>query len=257
MQIDWFTFAAQIINFLILVALLKRFLYGPIIKAIAAREDEIAARYAEAEESRQAADTARAGFEHKTQQLEHAREDLLATAAADVDKWKTTHLAAIRTEVEQDRADWYVALDREREQLQSELRSTCGVNAVRLAQGLLECLSDNDGQELIVQAFVRRLNQLDDADRAMFRENVVVRSAHALTAAQRSAVQQALSEAVSDAGAVRFRTEPDLVCGLELKSGGHRLAWNGIEGLDFLQQQMSKEIEESLPDAITAGKHDH
>ena len=35
---DWFTVIAQIINFLILVALLKRFLYGPIIRAMERRE---------------------------------------------------------------------------------------------------------------------------------------------------------------------------------------------------------------------------
>ncbi len=44
MGADWFTVVAQIINFLILVALLKRFLYGPIIRAMDRREAEIASR---------------------------------------------------------------------------------------------------------------------------------------------------------------------------------------------------------------------
>ena len=47
MLIDWFTVLAQIVNFLILVALMKRFLYGPLIAAIDAREQSIAARLAE------------------------------------------------------------------------------------------------------------------------------------------------------------------------------------------------------------------
>ena len=46
MLIDWFTVVAQIVNFLILVALLKRFLYGPLIRAIDARENGIAAQIA-------------------------------------------------------------------------------------------------------------------------------------------------------------------------------------------------------------------
>jgi F-type H+-transporting ATPase subunit b len=37
MLIDWFTVGAQVLNFLILVWLLKRFLYGPILDAIDAR----------------------------------------------------------------------------------------------------------------------------------------------------------------------------------------------------------------------------
>ena len=55
MHIDWFVFFAQIVNFLILLFLLKKFLYGRIINAMDAREAKIAAIFAEAEECRQKA----------------------------------------------------------------------------------------------------------------------------------------------------------------------------------------------------------
>ena len=42
MPINWFTVVAQVINFLILVWLLKRFLYKPILHAIDEREKGIA-----------------------------------------------------------------------------------------------------------------------------------------------------------------------------------------------------------------------
>ena len=42
MLIDWFTVGAQALNFLILVWLMKRFLYKPILHAIDAREKRIA-----------------------------------------------------------------------------------------------------------------------------------------------------------------------------------------------------------------------
>ena len=50
MHIDWFVFLAQIFNFLLLMYLLKRFLFGRIIKAMDDREAKIAARFQEAEE---------------------------------------------------------------------------------------------------------------------------------------------------------------------------------------------------------------
>ena len=53
MLIDWFTVIAQVINFLILVWLLKRFLYRPILNAIDAREKRIAAKIADADEKKQ------------------------------------------------------------------------------------------------------------------------------------------------------------------------------------------------------------
>ena len=49
MLIDWFTVAAQAVNFLILVWLLKRFLYKPILGAMDAREQRIASRLRQAE----------------------------------------------------------------------------------------------------------------------------------------------------------------------------------------------------------------
>ena len=48
MLIDWFTVGAQALNFLILVWLLKRFLYKPILDAIDAREERIDAELAAA-----------------------------------------------------------------------------------------------------------------------------------------------------------------------------------------------------------------
>ena len=48
MLIDWFTVGAQALNFVILVWLMKRFLYQPILDAIDAREQRIAAELADA-----------------------------------------------------------------------------------------------------------------------------------------------------------------------------------------------------------------
>ena len=67
MLIDWFTVSFQVINFLILIALLKRFLYGPIIRAMEERESTIAARLFEAERAEKEAET-RAAFLAKDQE---------------------------------------------------------------------------------------------------------------------------------------------------------------------------------------------
>ncbi len=56
MSIDWITVVAQLLNFLVLVWLLKRFLYRPILDGIDAREVEISTRMAEATEARKKAE---------------------------------------------------------------------------------------------------------------------------------------------------------------------------------------------------------
>jgi len=54
MLIDWFTVGAQALNFLILVWLLKHFLYQPILNAIDAREKLIAKELADADAKKSA-----------------------------------------------------------------------------------------------------------------------------------------------------------------------------------------------------------
>ena len=74
MLIDWFTVAAQVLNFLILVWLLKRFLYRPILDAIDAREKRIAlAELADAAAKRTEAEQERDEFQHKNAAFEQQR----------------------------------------------------------------------------------------------------------------------------------------------------------------------------------------
>ncbi|MEQ8493043.1 MAG: F0F1 ATP synthase subunit B, partial [Gammaproteobacteria bacterium] len=77
MLIDWFTVAAQAINFLVLVWLLKRYLYRPILAAVDAREARVMARLTEAQlREREAADAAEA-LAREREALEAARAERL------------------------------------------------------------------------------------------------------------------------------------------------------------------------------------
>ncbi|MGB5444499.1 MAG: F0F1 ATP synthase subunit B, partial [Psychromonas sp.] len=80
MSIDWFTVLAQIINFLVLVWLLKRFLYQPILDALDARERRIAKTLSDAADTEKQAQQERDLFLHKNQQIEKQSEKLLQTA---------------------------------------------------------------------------------------------------------------------------------------------------------------------------------
>ena len=80
MLIDWFTVIAQIVNFLILVGLLKYFLYGRILRAMDQREDRIASRLTEAEQREQEAEDERRHYQARQKDLEEKQSDILAEA---------------------------------------------------------------------------------------------------------------------------------------------------------------------------------
>ena len=80
MLIDWFTVGAQALNFLILVWLMKRFLYKPILHAIDAREKRIATELADADAKKAEAQKERDEFQHKNEEFDQQRAALLSKA---------------------------------------------------------------------------------------------------------------------------------------------------------------------------------
>jgi len=80
MLIDWFTIGAQALNFLILVWLLKRFLYKPILHAVDAREKRIAGELADADAKKAEAQKERDEFQHKNEEFDQQRAALLTKA---------------------------------------------------------------------------------------------------------------------------------------------------------------------------------
>ncbi len=83
MLIDWFTVVAQAVNFLILVWLLKRFLYQPILNAIDAREKRIAAELADADAKKAEAQQEREEFRRKNAEFDQQHTALLNQATAE------------------------------------------------------------------------------------------------------------------------------------------------------------------------------
>ena len=83
MLIDWFTVGAQALNFLILVWLIKRYLYKPILDAIDAREKLIAARLADAEAKKTEAKKESDEFQHKNEEFDAQRAALLNKATGE------------------------------------------------------------------------------------------------------------------------------------------------------------------------------
>src|SRR5579871_6662523 len=80
MLIDWFTVGAQTLNFIILVWLLKRLLYRPILNAIDAREKRIVAQLAQADAKKAEASAQRDEFQRKNEAFDQQRAALLAHA---------------------------------------------------------------------------------------------------------------------------------------------------------------------------------
>ncbi len=134
MSIDWVTVLAQIANFLVLLWLLKRFLYRPILDGIDAREAEIAKRMADAEQAQQAAQTAQSQYVKQRAQLVSDQDALLEKALAATEEQRDDLLSAARTQLQQEQQDWRKHLEHERQAFNQ--RSRLNDASGRRASGL-------------------------------------------------------------------------------------------------------------------------
>ncbi|MGB4220397.1 MAG: hypothetical protein WBJ50_03870, partial [Smithellaceae bacterium] len=161
MHIDWFVFIAQIFNFLLLMYLLKRFLYGRILKAMDDREAKIAARFAEAEQLQAKATEEARLYERRNQELLEQKEQMLNEAVAAADARRRELMEKVRTEVEQVKIRWQEMIAREQDAFLHDLRNRAARQLFATVRKALADLADADLEERIIDEFIRRIRDLD------------------------------------------------------------------------------------------------
>lgn len=134
MLIDWFTVVAQALNFLILVWLLKRFLYKPILNALDAREKRIATELANADSRMAEAGQERDEFQRKNEEFDQQRAALLTKAEDEATAERQHLLDDARKESDGLRTKWQEALRSEHQSLNKELTRRTRRKSLRLRE---------------------------------------------------------------------------------------------------------------------------
>lgn len=253
MLIDWFTVAAQTINFLILVWLLKRFLYKPILDAIDKREKRIADELADANKKKQEAKQERDEFTKKNEEFDQQKGDLLTKATEEVNAKRQQMLDEARSDADTLRTKRQESMKRELTSLQAEITKRTQAEVFAIARHALSDLADADLEDRIYNVFLARLRELNDDVKQTVRECKVsdsapamVRSAMELSSEQRDAIQKTLDEVLSTTMPVQFETDAQVVSGIELTIGGQRIAWSISDYLASLQISVAELFDEDI-----------
>lgn len=245
MLIDWFTVVAQGLNFLVLVWLLKRYLYRPVLAAIDAREKLIALAIADAESQRTAAETERAAFAAKNAALEGERAALLRQAASAADAERARLLAEARAEADALRAKQMTALRDDQTRFSQGIAHLAQQEVLAIARKVLGDMAGASLEERMAVLFAQRLRALDTSAKetlvAAFgsASEAVVRSAFDLPEPQRALIQNAVDEEFAASIALRFDISAETLCGMELLVGGQKLAWSMADYLGGLEQKVA------------------
>ena len=252
MLIDWFTVAAQAVNFLILVWLMKRFLYKPILHAIDEREKRIATELANADKKRAEAQKESDDFKHRNEEFDKQRAALLSKATDEANAERQRLLDEARKDAAALSSKLQEALRDQEHTLHQAISRRTQREVFAIARKALTDLATVSLEERLGEVFTRRLREMDAQAKAGLAQALktapdpaLVRSAFDLPAQQRAAIQNALNETFSADIHIRFETAPDLISGIELNTNGQKVAWSIADYLMSMEKSVDELLKEN------------
>ena len=233
MSIDWVTVLAQIANFLVLLWLLKRFLYRPILDGIDAREAEIAKRMADADQAKQDAKVAESQFVKQRAQLVSDQDALLEKALAATEDKRDGLLSEARTKLQQEQKDWHKHLEHERQVFNKRLQETGSDALIKLTRKALTDLADEQLEDAIVRHVGKQLEpmaaELIQAAAGSLQAQVSTRDA--LPAATQTLLQSEVQQWLPEV-TLSFVTDAQQSPGLVMQVGGAQVSWTTDSYMD-------------------------
>ena len=218
MLIDWFTVGAQALNFLILVWLLKRFLYRPIIDAVDAREKLIAKERADADAIKTTAEAERDALQKKNAAFDRQRADLLDQATKEAAAERQRLLDDAAKAADAVAAKRQTLLRQEATSLDQDVTDRARAEVFAIAGKVLKDLAGASLEERVGDIFIRQLQGLGDASRSAIAGALktasgpaLVRSSFEMPETQQEAIQDAIDKIVPAKVPLRFETAPALI----------------------------------------------
>jgi len=244
MQIDWFTVGAQIVNFLVLVYLLKRFLFKPIIESMERRERKIMERQKLAESQLDSAEQTMQLYLDKQKELEVERSEILNQAEQAAERQYTVLLGKLRDEIGKKRVQWQNELVKEQTSLMQEVGNVCGKKMITICRQVLRDLAGVQLEQYMVDRFLDELHQLSEKDKkkllcsTVTGGNITVATGYELSQKLRDVVRDKLSELIPGVN-LEFELRPEFVCGVALETSEELWSWNAGHYLDELIEVIS------------------
>lgn len=251
MKINWFTVIAQVINFVILVFLLKRFLYKPILNAIDAREKKINAQLADAENKKREAKLERNEFIQKNETFDAEKQQLMQNVIAETKTERERLLKEARIDADALKTKHSEALSEMRNNLMEESKQQMKQEVFSISKKTLIDLASVNLELKIAETFIKQLKKLNESEKNNFIQSfksdskpMVVQSAFNLSPELQHKIKKAVDKILGTDTNFQFKVEPHLIAGIEMTANGYKLAWSISEYLDSLKKTIAEKSDE-------------
>lgn len=249
MSVDFTTMLAQIVNFTILVFVLYKFLYKPLLAAIAAREKHIADEVRNAETLAAEAEKKLEDLNKRYADIDADRTRILNEAAEEADKLRKRLEQEAQSGILEQKLLLQREFDREKALMTNEFRQTVADNFMEFARKAFKNMADETLEERFAGVFIRKLAELPRKDKKALTADAAEAAVCVTSSMEMSdEVRNTLIKAVADVletenPQVSFAVNPHLLCGVELSVNGNVVSWNLDDYLNAVAMKTDEALE--------------
>lgn len=244
MQFDLFTFLASLFNFLVLLALLRVFLFKRVTQAMDAREARVANTWDEAENEKQEAERLRAEYEQRMEEADEERDQMLEETRREIDREKRQRLEEVSDQVDEKRREWLQSLASDQQRLVQSVRQEVGRATVESTRSALEALAGTTLERQMVDKLLEQIGAQDGRELGESFENaeVEVTTSSELADEERDRTEARIRE-FAEPASIEFRVSDDLVCGLRMRIDDQEIGWSIADHMAELETDVTELVE--------------
>lgn len=254
MNIDIFTFVAQIINLIVLLFLLRKFLYLPVLKAVTERQQAIAEELKQAEEAKRSALAKEKTWQRKIHDLDAKKQEIISNARIEAEKLLGKLQEDNRKAAQAQYEHWQQNFKAEQQNLEIVLQQLVVEHFSRFSQKVLEQMAGVSLSDTIIEKFKEKFAKLSATDKSEFvkaaqkSQKLTVQTAHELSKAQKDGFKTFLQQQLKlDSSChLSFEERKELICGVLLEVGEQAVAWNLESYLQEFNRYLSDEVMQLL-----------
>ena len=242
MQLDWTTFLLQIVNFVVLVWLLKRFLYRPVMDVITRRREGIEKALADAREAEAHAESLRQDYERKLAEQDQAHATEMSRLTDEVAAERTRRLALLETEIGSERERHAALAEKQAAEAGRRAGDAARESALAFVSQLLARLSGPELDRRLLDMLIQDLPTLPPEQLAALREAAAAPDTvlelsfvRPLDAADQSRLEHALGTALGQEIPIAVTRDETLEAGIRIGIGPWLLAANLADELAFFR----------------------
>ncbi|WP_425805976.1 F0F1 ATP synthase subunit B [Desulfitobacterium sp. Sab5] len=158
-QFDW-TLVAQVLSFLVLFYILRRFAWNPLMNMMEERRNFIESNIAQAEQERQQAEQIKREYQEEMRKARQEAQEVIAKATKLSEERSAEILAGAHEEAEKIKKSALADIERERDLAIAQVKAQVADLSVSVAEKIIRKNLDAKSQEDLIEQFIQEVGEL-------------------------------------------------------------------------------------------------